>query len=123
MHNAQAVHTNLLGSCLDVLQLVLSLHSHILNLAHRLINVRDLGFLSRLDTLRCHLQQNCRMKEGPVHAVAVLLPTPAEQATLTYFQIVLTSGFGNNDNTNTSATNTKIDNNRKDTPKTTNIYS
>ncbi len=64
------MHTNLLSSCLDVLQLVLSLHSYILNLAHRLINVRDLGLLSCLDTLCCHLQQKCPLQEGLLHAVA-----------------------------------------------------
>jgi len=122
VHDAQAVHANLLSSCLDVLQLVLSLHSYILNLAHRFIDVRNLGLLSRFDTLSCHLQQKCPVSEGLLHAVAVLLPTPAEQATLMHFQI-LTSSFENNDETNTSATSAKINNKRKEPPKTTNIYS
>ena len=53
--DVQAMHTNLLSSGLDVLQLVLSLDTHILNLADRLIDVRDLGLLCSLHTLCSNL--------------------------------------------------------------------
>lgn len=55
MHYVQAMHSNLLCSCLDVLQLILCLDSHILDLAHWLINVRDLSLLCCFDTLRSDL--------------------------------------------------------------------
>ena len=54
--DTEPMHPNLLSSSLDVLQLVLSLHSNILNLADRLIYVWDLSFLRCLHTLCCHLQ-------------------------------------------------------------------
>ena len=51
VHNIQAMHSNLFGCRLDVLQLVLRLHAHILNLADRLIDVGDLGLLCSLHSL------------------------------------------------------------------------
>ena len=88
VHDAQAMHTNLLSSCFDVLQLILSLHSYVLDLAHRLVNVRDLGLLSCLDTLCCHLQQKCRLQSKK--DFYVLLPMPAKQPTLMQIQMILT---------------------------------
>ena len=94
VHDAQAMHTNLLSSCLDVLQLVLSLHSYILNLAHRLVNVRNLGLLSCLDTLCCHLQQTYRVQQGLLHFIAHACsasPMPAKQVTLMQLTMIPTS--------------------------------
>lgn len=56
VHHTQAMHSNLFGCSLDVLQLVLCLHAHILNLADRLINVGDLRLLRSLHSLRGNLQ-------------------------------------------------------------------
>ena len=55
------MHSNLFGCSLDVLQLVLRLHAHILNLADGLINVWDLSLLRSLHSLGGNLRSSrCR---------------------------------------------------------------
>ena len=54
------MHSNLLGSSLDVLQLVLRLHAHVLDLADRLVDVWDLSLLRSLDPLSSNLQSASR---------------------------------------------------------------
>ena len=56
VHYTEAMHSNLFSSSFDVLQLVLGLDTHILNLADWLINVRNLCFLGCFDTLRGNLR-------------------------------------------------------------------
>lgn len=58
MRDAEAMHSNLLSSSFDVLQLVLRLHAHILNLANRLVYMWDLSLLCSLRPLCCNLQSS-----------------------------------------------------------------
>ena len=56
VHHVESMHPNLFSSSFDVLELVLGLDAHILDLADWFINVRDLCFLGCFDTLRCNLR-------------------------------------------------------------------
>ena len=55
VHDTEAMHSDLLSSSLDILQLVLRLHTHILDLADRLVNVWDLSLLRSLHSLGSNL--------------------------------------------------------------------
>ena len=78
VHNTEAMHSTLLGSSLDVLQLVLRLHAHTLDLADRLINVWDLSLLRSLHSLGSNLcsrqQINCSTGFGPATCSPWVLP-------------------------------------------------